>query len=146
MLLRIIFSFFATGGFAIIFKTPKKSLFFAALTGAIGWSIYEVINLNFGIESAIILSALSIGLLSYLFSNILNTNVHPFIAAGIIPLVPGAPAFFTFQNFIEGSLETASKYAYETFVSAFGIVIGIALSTAFTNLLERRKLIKEKNQ
>jgi len=142
MLLRIIFSFFATGGFAIIFKTPRKSLFFAALTGGIGWTIYELITIKFGFESAIILSALSIGLLSYLFSYILNTNAHPFIAAGIIPLVPGAPAFFTFQNFIEGNLNTASRYAYETFVGAFGIVIGIALSTAFVNLIERKKLKK----
>jgi uncharacterized membrane protein YjjB (DUF3815 family) len=56
MLLRIIFSFFATGGFAIIFKTPKKSIFFAALTGALGWTIYELVSLKFGFESAIILS------------------------------------------------------------------------------------------
>lgn len=142
MLIRIIFSFFATGGFAIIFKTPKKSIFFAALTGAIGWTIYELVSLKFGFESAIILSSLSIGLLSYLFSYVLNTNVHPFVAAGIIPLVPGAPAFFTFQNFIEGNLNIASSYAYETFVGAFGIVIGIALSTAFTTLLERKKLLE----
>ncbi|MDK2946054.1 threonine/serine exporter family protein [Geotoga petraea] len=141
MLLRIFFSFFATGGFAVIFKTPKKSIFFAALTGAIGWSLYELVNLKFGYESAIIISSLSIGLLSYFFSYILNTNVHPFIAAGIIPLVPGAPAFFTFQSFIEGNLDTASRYAYETFVGAFGIVIGIAISTAFTNLWERKKLL-----
>lgn len=138
MFLRIIFSFFATGGFAIIFKTPKKNVFFAALTGAIGWALYELVNLKFGFESAIILSSLSVGLISYFFSYILKTNVHPFISAGIIPLVPGASAFFTLQNFIEGNLNIASRYAYETFVSTFGIVIGIALSTAFTSLLEKK--------
>ncbi|MDN5341264.1 threonine/serine exporter family protein [Oceanotoga sp. DSM 15011] len=148
MWIRVFFSFLATGSFAVIFNTPKKHIPFAALTGAIGWFFYEVFKEAYGFESGIIFASLSVGFTSYVMSKIFDTNVHPFITAGIIPLVPGATAFFTFQYFIQGNLEEASSYAYQTFVAAFGIVIGIAASfnvaDLISNKLKSQKFINKK--
>jgi len=135
MITRILFSFLATGAFAIIFNTPWNQLPWAAFTGMAGWFFYEIINLVYGYEAAIIISTVIVGVMSNYFSKKFKTNIHPFITAGIIPLVPGASAFFTIQKFIENNPSGAFRYAYETFVAAFGIVIGISVSSYISKLI-----------
>ncbi|HPA93648.1 MAG TPA: threonine/serine exporter family protein [Petrotogaceae bacterium] len=141
---RILMAFLATGGFSFLFKTPKRLLPIASLTGGLGWAAYEVIKLFYGFESAIILSSAVVGFLSHIFAKIFKTNVHPFITAGIVPLVPGASAFFAVKSFIDKNQSQASNFAYETFVSAFGIVIGIAISSYVSKILNKKDIDTEK--
>ncbi|BBE30480.1 membrane protein [Tepiditoga spiralis] len=149
MIIRIIFSYFATGAFSILFKTPAKYVPLSALSGMIGWSVYEVSNAYFSIEVAFVLSAFIAGFVSILFSNLFLVNSKIFMIPAVIPLVPGAPAFFSIQKFIEKDYNQAINFAYATFVAAFGIVIGLSMATYifsfFNDFFDRKRILKYNN-
>lgn len=144
MILRVLASFVACAAFAVIFSVPARIIPWASSIAASGWLIYETTLETFGITFSVFLSALLVGLISSAVALLKKWPIQPLVVVGIIPLVPGAPAFYAMQSFMSEDLFGAFEYSYITFFSASGIVIGlIASSTVFT-LLERVFKISER--
>jgi uncharacterized membrane protein YjjB (DUF3815 family) len=139
MIIRILFAGFASSAFAILFKTKFKFLPLCSINGALCWFIYEIFSNNISFESGIIFASMSVGFVSYVFSKIIKINKKMFVTSGIIPLVPGATAFFALQSFLEGLHNQAFTFMYQTFFSSFGIVIGLTISVNLTKYIDSGK-------
>ena len=117
-----------TLSFAVLFASPKRTLPYCGLVGAMGWFIYELAVL-FGLESfaASLLAVIPLTLLARIFAIVLKTPVTIFLLAGIFPLVPGAGIYYTAYYFIQGSNALALSNGISTFKVAVALAIGITL-------------------
>ena len=124
-------SFIAGAGtlsFAVLFASPKRTLPYCGLVGAMGWVIYELAVL-FGLESfaASLLAVIPLMLLARIFAIVLKTPVTIFLLAGIFPLVPGAGIYYTAYYFIQGENALSLANGISTFKVAVALAVGIAL-------------------
>ena len=121
---QLVAQFFIAGAgtlsFAVLFASPKRTLPYCGLVGAMGWFIYELAVL-FGLES------FAASLLARIFAIVLKTPVTIFLLAGIFPLVPGAGIYYTAYYFIQGNNALALANGISTFKIAVALAIGIAL-------------------
>ena len=129
---QLVAQFFIAGAgtlsFAVLFASPKRTLPYCGLVGAMGWFIYELAVL-FGLESfaASLLAVIPLTLLARIFAIVLKAPVTIFLLAGIFPLVPGAGIYYTAYYFIQGNNALALANGISTFKIAVALAIGIAL-------------------
>lgn len=129
---QLVAQFFIAGvgtlSFAVLFASPKRTLPYCGLVGAMGWFIYELAGI-FGLESfaASLLAVIPLTLLARIFAIVLKTPVTIFLLAGIFPLVPGAGIYYTAYYFIQGNNALALANGISTFKVAVALAIGIAL-------------------
>ncbi|NLK44893.1 MAG: threonine/serine exporter [Tissierellia bacterium] len=135
---QFVFSFMSTIGFAVLFSSPKKSVVYAGLVGAIGWMFYYI---TFAMMNSYVAStffgALTVGLLGELFARKYKKPATLYITAGIIPLVPGAGAYYTMLYLIENEFSLAATKGVETFFIAAAISMGIIISSIFSKSIKR---------
>ncbi len=137
MIVRILASFLAGTGFAVVFSVPARIIPWASSIAALSWFVYELSSLSLGLALSVFLSSLVVGISARVTAKIKNWPLQPLIVVGIVPLVPGASAFYAMQNFMFENLFGAFEFSYMTFFSASGIVIGLVASTSIYTLLER---------
>jgi len=145
LIFRVLASFIAGAGFAIIFSVPTSIIPIASCVAALGWLIYELALGLLGLALSVFLSSLIIGILSRLIATLKNLPLQPLIVVGIVPLVPGSSAFYAMQNFMSEDLFKAFEYSYLTFSSASGIVIGLVASSTVFKIIEKIIELHSKN-
>lgn len=129
----IIYSFFASLGFGIVFRIEKNSLCFAGLGGALTRCAYL---LFLSITDKTLIYSLFAAMAAALYAECMATwKKVPstlFLYPSIIPLVPGELLYNTVVNFI---LQDAPKMLYnarECAVRLAGISVGFVLVSTFT--------------
>ena len=130
---QLVAQFFIAGAgtlsFAVLFASPKRTLPYCGLVGAMGWFIYELAVL-FGLESfaASLLAVIPLTLLARIFALVRKAPVTVFLLCGIFPLVPGAGIYYTAYYFMQGYNSISSLKGIETLKIAVALAIGIALA------------------
>lgn len=135
---ELTFSFMSTIGFAVLFNCPKSSVVYAGLTGAIGWMLYYIaftISKNYVVATFI--GALTVGLLGEVLARKNKKPATLYITAGIIPLVPGAGAYYTMLHLIENEFSLAAAKGVETLFIAAAISIGVIISSISSKSIKR---------
>ena len=129
---QLVAQFFIAGAgtlsFAVLFASPKRTLPYCGLVGAMGWFIYELAVL-FGLESftASLLAVIPLTLLARILAMTLRAPVTVFLLTGIFPLVPGAGIYYTAYYFIQGNNALALSNGISTFKVAVALAVGISL-------------------
>ena len=129
---QLVAQFFIAGAgtlsFAILFACPRRTLPYCGLVGAVGWLVYEIVEL-FGMEAfaASLLAVIPLTLLARILAMTLRTPVTVFLLSGIFPLVPGAGIYYTAYYFIQGNNALALSNGISTFKVAVALAIGISL-------------------
>lgn len=141
--LQLILAFIGSLCAGILFNVRKEKLFWAGLSGALGWITYSLLHTVTGaVIIPIFLGAVVVGLYSESAARILKTPVTVFSISGIFPLVPGITAYTAMQYLVENRLEEAAGKIVETLASAFAIAFGLMLITAifrFSSRLREQK-------
>lgn len=143
--LHFIYSLISTIGFSIVFNVPKKSLFYAGITGAIGWSTYVFINdITFSASFSNFIASIIVGILGEIFARIDKKPVTVFVIPGIVPLVPGYGMYLTMTNLINNHFEKAAIVGTDTLFKAGAIAIGIILVSSIAKIIKKIKIKKNK--
>lgn len=138
MIVSIISAFISTIGFSIVFHIQKKHLLICGLVGALGWTIYLLLEkLGTGSILASFVAALTVTQLSYFLSKRRKTPITVFLIAGIIPLVPGLGLYRTMYAILEANYSVAIEYATLTFEIA-GVIAGAIVIISLLPLLWRK--------
>lgn len=137
-------SFLTAFGFTIIYNIPKKAVFPASLTGAIGWTIYFFLTdyLNVFTFIATIIASFFIAFASQIFARKLRTPVIIYTLPGLIPLVPGGMAYNMMRAFVEGNSELGFQFATNTFLTAGALALGISINSAFFQIFSSHEIAK----
>lgn len=136
---EFIFSVFATVGFSILFNVPKKSIFYAGITGGIGWVIYSYYSELFNTTFASFVASVLIGILGELFARIDKKPVTIFVIPGIVPIVPGYGTYLSMVNLINGKYRQALDVGIETISMAGAISMGIIIVASISKILKKNQ-------
>ncbi len=133
-------------GYAILFNSPKRTLFGCALSGTVAYAV-RVLLVQYNlltIEAATLIAATAVSFLAVLFGRRWHAPVPVFVVPGVIPLIPGLLAFTTMIDIL--TLTTGAPQVDEALLAEVAvnslrtalILCGIAGGVAVPSLLLRR--------
>jgi uncharacterized membrane protein YjjB (DUF3815 family) len=126
MILELIYAFFATLGFAILFNLEKKKALISSIGGAIGWLAYSVsLDISRTESTSFFLGAVALSLFGEIMARRMKTPVTIFVIAALIPLVPGGGLYSTMLDSLNGNFGSAVTGLMNTLNNAGALAIGI---------------------
>lgn len=146
---------FVSIGFAIIFNSPKRSLWAVAVLGGIGYSVRAIL-LSVTDDQMVfstIAATSTVGFLGVYFAHKVHTPPTVFTIPAVINIIPGKPGYECMIGLIDiMTLKNGETLQFEAFFDTFakGIKTGVLLLTlafgvAFPILIFKTKTIKEKD-
>ncbi len=129
--LEIIYAFFATFFFSIIFNLSGKKLFYSALCGALGWFTHLFTSQFYDKTISYFIAALVITIYSEIFAKKFRSTVTATLIPGLIPLVPGSGIYYTMSYFVDRNLTRALDTGLETLFLTMALTLGIFLVSTF---------------
>lgn len=142
LLIQFFLALFATLGFAIIFRVPKRDIPACVIVGACGWIAYQITVA--GLDSSVMacfVGACVVGVLSTACSYMLKEAATIFVIPGILCLVPGSHIFRTMEALLLQNLEKSAEIGLQTLFMAGAIAVGLLVVGALFGTL--RSLIKK---
>ena len=126
--LELIANFILVLGFGILLQAPKKSLLSVGLTGTISWGGFLLANnLASSVVFSTFIAAIVVGVCGEVFARLNKLPATIFIVAGILPLVPGVPAYYMMYHMIKGDYLQGVENGINTLMIAGAISFGIAI-------------------
>ena len=141
LLIRLVSSFFATIGFAIMFKTKRRHLLHAGISGVVVYFIYyffEFIGAPLFIAS--LASTTAGAIYSEVYARVCHTPAIVILSSSVIPIVPGGSLYYTVQHVLTGENQEAFGHLGDT----LGIGLGIACGIVLVSILSKTIRIKKK--
>jgi len=146
MLSKVMFAYFATVFFAISINTPKKSIYFTGINGAVGWLIYFLFSYYLGADVlGSFVGALVVALLSEYSARKFKMPATVFLTSGIIPLVPGAGLYYTMLELVQNNYENAINTGIKTIFISGSIAVAIAISSSIFKRQSKSSFNKNTN-
>lgn len=143
ILCQTIESFFASLFFAILFGVRRRDLVCTAGAGAVCWFVYAVVTTIVGEIPAYFLSAVATTIYCEIFARLLRTPTIVYLAAGVIPLVPGGGIYRTMLLCIQGTPEQALSACINTVSIAGAMAMGIMVVSSLFRVLSHCKKANE---
>ena len=136
---QLIAAFFGAAGFAMIFHLPRKYLAAASIGGILSWAIYLAVGCA---SNSVFFPALVASAFSALYSEALaqwrGIPSLLFVIPSVIPLIPGAPLYYTMSFAVAADWTQVAAYAMRTGQFALGIAVGMCVTWLFASLLKPR--------
>lgn len=143
LLYAFITSFFATLGFALLFRCRKESLLLISLGGAVGWTFYKYFT-SIGMSTYIanFIASCVIGLLGEIYARIERQPVTVYIIPGIIPLVPGYGVLLTMEKLLQNHTAEALGVGLKTLGESGSIAMGIVVVSSLVKMQKQYRFQK----
>lgn len=137
---HFIFAILSTVGFSVLFNVPKKSIFYAGLTGGIGWTLYIYAkDLTMSSTFSVFLASTFVGILGEVFARIDKKPVTTFVIPGIVPLVPGYTIYLSMINLINQEFYRAVEFGTEAVFTSGAISVGIIFVTSGARIIKEKR-------
>lgn len=111
--------------------------------GAVCWFVYAVVTAVVGEIPAYFLSAVATTIYCEIFARLLRTPTIVYLAAGVIPLVPGGGIYRTMLLCIQGTPEQALSACINTVSIAGAMAMGIMVVSSLFRVLSHCKKANE---
>ncbi|CCI82492.1 threonine/serine exporter family protein [Lactobacillus hominis] len=144
IIINFTFAWISAVGFALIINVPHRALILCGFSGTAGWMVYWWgYQLGLGRLGSNLLGALLIGILGVVFARIKKCPVTVFNIPGIVPLVPGVPAYQAVRALVDGQLSDAEdlilRVAIVTIAIAMGFLLAQLVAEVFFKIRKNRK-------
>ena len=129
-LIQIIAATVGTVGFAYVFNTRGKKIFFAAFGGCLGWVLFLL--LGFLIDSEILrylIVSIMVSVYGEVMARVLKTPTTLFSIVCLVPLVPGSGLYYTMASALEGNMNNFLSKGTTT----LGLAAALSLGTVLVN-------------
>ena len=139
MLVRTIFAAIATAAFGILFNIRGVNLILVGINGGLGFLIFSISTAR-GWETFIgmFLASLAMTAAAEVLARRRKTPVTIFLAAALIPIVPGGRLFNFVMRLLEGDYPSAGADGITTLLEAGAIAVGIIMVSSFTKVISAR--------
>lgn len=149
MFLDVVYAFFATITFAVVFNVPKDELISNGICGALGLFFYLcVYKLSNSKILASFIAAIAIGICAEVYARIHKKPVTMFLIPALIMLVPGAGSYYTMIFILQQKYKDALAYGIETGTVALALAAGLLLVTSSVRIIKlgsRKEKSRQKN-
>lgn len=132
-------AFLASILFGVIFDVPPRVLAAAGVAGTVSWVGADVLQ-RLGINplGAVFLATLVASFYGEMMARFTRNPVSIFVVPAIVPLVPGAGAYFTMFHFVKGEFTLGLAKGMETLFTAGAIAAGVALVSLIFRFIKGR--------
>lgn len=138
------FAWLASVGFGLIINVPHRALFLCGISGSAGWILYWLANrIGVGRLGSNLLGALCVGILGLVFARIKKCPVTVFNIPGVVPLVPGVPAYQAVRAMVEGQLSDAEDLILRVAIVTIAIAMGFMLAQLIGEIFSRSVKIEK---
>lgn len=145
ILLNFSFSFIATAAFGIITNVPRRALVACGLTGCSGWLVYWFLyNHGAGLTLANFSGAFFIGILSIFFSRRMQMPMIIFYIPGLVPLVPGGPAYMAVRELMMGNDTAGLQNIMVVIATAGAIAVGFMFISFMEKVFKKYRQLRGK--
>ena len=125
-------------GFCILFNSPRKTIPYACIVGAMGQIVMQhMLFLGQSPAIACFTGACTLALLSELGSRAGRDATTIFIIPGIIPLVPGSLLYSSMLQLLEGDMAASAALAFSTLLTTLSIAAALVVVSSLTRLFVR---------
>ena len=139
MLVKTIFAAIATASFGILFNIRGANLILAGVNGGIGYLVFTVSVVR-GFETYIgmFYASLLMTAIAEILARYRKAPASIFLAAALIPIVPGGRLFNVVMNLLEGDYQLAGADGVTALLEAGAIAIGIIATSSLTKVVLTR--------
>lgn len=139
LLIQVIFSFIATACFGVIFNAPTRAIPYCGFVGAIGWAVFYLMMQVPSVTEveASFLGAFVVAIVAQIFARKYKAPMLIFNVSGIIPLVPGGPAYNTMRNLMEQNYSLGIQNGMRAFMISGAIAMGLVFAEVIVQLIMR---------
>ncbi|WP_310605425.1 threonine/serine exporter family protein [Anaerosporobacter sp.] len=143
MMIQIIGAFLGVVGMSVVIGVPKKLILYSGTVGAIGFWVYQMIQLNHASSSILqaFAATMVVSLISHIFARVLKAPGTIFLIPGIMPMVPGANMYRTAYYSIEGNATLSSYYLSQTVQIAGAIALAIFIMDSIFRIIQLKKQV-----
>lgn len=125
----------ATLGFGLLFNVPPQTLVGCCITGGTGHVVRSIaVALGASLPAASYIGALAVAIMGYLLARVYRTPRLIFTVTGVIPMVPGVPAFSTMLALAGGNIDAAIVNAVQTFLIGGALAVGLTTVRVLTRV------------
>lgn len=136
--IEVVYAFFATFFFSIIFNLRGEKIFLSSLCGALGWyTLIAAQNLKYSKVAAFFFAAIAITIFSELVAKELETPVTTTLIPALIPLVPGGGIYYTMYYMVTNEFLAARAKGMETISITVALSVGIFLVSTFFQIFNK---------
>ena len=138
--LQVLAAAVGTLGFAILFNSRPRRLFFGALGGGLTWVMYLILTRYVGSDFVSVALAAAFGAVyAEIMARVCKAPATVFTILSEIALIPGGSLYITMHHLVGGRQAQALQYGMHTVMVALAIALGIVLITAFTTSFFSKK-------
>jgi len=137
---HFIFALISTIGFSVLFNVPRRSVFYAGITGAVGWTLYMYTkSATLSSVFSVFIASTCVGIIGEVFARLDKKPVTTFVIPGIVPLVPGYTIYLSMVNLINQDFYEAAKLGTEAVFTSGAISVGIILVTSAARIIKIKR-------
>ena len=133
-MIRILFSGIASAAFSVLFGVRGRHIALAGIDGLIGYTVF-LLAAPLGSVPALLLGSGALALFAEIAARWRKTPATVFLAAGLIPLVPGGSIYNSVLLALEGNGAASAAALYQTLLEAGAIAAGIIIVSSLLKLL-----------
>lgn len=118
-----------TVAFGVLFGVPKRALLPVGIVGGMSWGVAGALQLmGLSRVAAIFLAAASITSSGSLLAQGMKMPITVFIVPSLIPLVPGATAYFAMLDFLNGHIDDGLLRASQVVLVGGSLALGVVVT------------------
>lgn len=138
--LPVMYAFFASLGFAILFRVRGVEMIYTSLGGSLGWAVYLIVYHCFPSETdvmAYLFASLSIALFAEIMAIVRKRPALLYSTIAIFPIVPGAAILRTMEYLLQNDAENFIAEGIYSIQVSGAIAIGILAGTSLARLIRK---------
>lgn len=127
----------ATLGFGLLFNVPRRTLIACCVTGGAGRLIRLIaVSTGISLEAGSFIGAIVVAVMGYIFARIYRTPRTIFTVTGVIPMVPGVPAFTSMLEIANGHIDEGIIAGVQTVLIGGALAVGLTTVRVLTRVPE----------
>jgi uncharacterized membrane protein YjjB (DUF3815 family) len=140
---QILLAVSAALGFGILFGLNGKKLFYASISGGIGWLCYLLCKEMRYEILGFLMGSLTMTIYSEVVARKLKAPAITFLIGGLIPLVPGSGVYYTMFNLIQKNTAEAMERGIQSLLVAGAVALGILIGSTVCRICYKMHKIKK---
>lgn len=137
-LIQIVTALFGSLGFALMFDLGKRNVIPSAINGMCTWAVYILVrNVIDDVFIPSLVASLWAAIFAEIVARIMKAPANQYLIVGLIPLLPGAPLYYTLSAAFESNWAVARARGNDTILFVLGIAVGISVVCGLDDIIRK---------
>ena len=139
-IIQVVTALLGSLGFAFMFNLGKRNVIPAAVNGMCTWIVYILVrNIIDDVFIPSLAASLWAAIYAEIAARIMKAPANQYLIVGLIPLLPGAPLYYTLSAAFDSDWKAARAARPPKLLCVRGIAVGISAVCGCDDIIRRLK-------